>query len=68
MYPTGTFYGKKHSDDTKRLISEKNSVRMQGDGNSQYGSMWITNGTENKKIKGMYNIPEGWYKGRVIKK
>lgn len=68
MYPNGTFYGKKHSDHTKRLIGEKNSVKMQGEGNSQYGSIWITNGIENKKIKDVYNIPEGWYKGRVFKK
>lgn len=67
MYPNGTFYGKKHSNDTKKLIAEKNSVKMKGEGNSQYGSMWITNGTENKKIKSVYIIPEGWYKGRVIK-
>lgn len=68
IYPNGTFYGKKHSDHTKQIIAEKNSVKMKGEGNSQYGSMWITNGIENKKVKSMYNIPEGWYKGRVIKK
>ena len=33
--------------------------------NSQYGTMWITNGTENKKIKKDEPIPEGWNKGRV---
>lgn len=33
--------------------------------NSQYGTMWITNGRENKKIKkDVDNIPDGWYKGR----
>jgi len=35
-----------------------------GDKNSQYGSMWITDGIENKKIKKTDFIPEGWYKGR----
>lgn len=34
--------------------------------NSQYGSMWITNGIENKKIKAIDTIPEGFYKGRKI--
>jgi hypothetical protein len=29
--------------------------------------MWITNGTENKKIKAIDIISEGWYKGRVVK-
>lgn len=38
---------------------------QQGSKNSQYGTMWITNGLENKKIKRVDNIPEGWYKGRV---
>lgn len=35
--------------------------------NSQYGTMWITNGSENKKIKKVDTIPEGWYKGRKVK-
>ena len=29
--------------------------------------MWITNGSENKKIKKSDIIPEGWNKGRKIK-
>ena len=65
--PFGTFYGKKHSEDAKRTIGEKNAIAMKGKGNSQFGSMWITNGSENKKIKSIDIIPEGWYKGRVIK-
>lgn len=35
--------------------------------NSQYGTMWITNGSTNKKIKRMEEIPEGFYKGRICK-
>lgn len=38
----------------------------QGEKNSQFGSMWITNGFENKKIKKDDLIPEEWYKGRKI--
>ena len=34
--------------------------------NSQYGTMWITNGKKNKKIKKEEKIPEGWTKGRII--
>lgn len=60
------FYGKKHSDETKIKISEKNSKNQNGKNNSQYGTMWITNGIENKKIKKIDNIPEGWYKGRKL--
>lgn len=39
---------------------------FKGEKNSQFGSMWITNGTENKKIKKVDIIPEGWYKGRKM--
>lgn len=39
----------------------------QGSKNSQFGTMWITNGSENKKIKKDDSIPEGWMKGRKIK-
>jgi len=37
-----------------------------GNKNSQYGTMWITDGKENKKIKKESLIPEGWYKGRKV--
>jgi group I intron endonuclease len=60
--------GKTHCEESKRKIGEKNSIAQSGNKNSQFGSMWITNGTENKKIKSIDNIPETWYKGRVIKK
>ena len=60
-----TFLGKNHSDEAKRRIGEANS-KLVGQRNSQFGTMWITNGQENKKIKkGIDIIPEGWYKGRV---
>jgi hypothetical protein len=62
------FLGKEHSEETKKKIGAANAVAQKGEGNSQYGSMWITNGTISKKIKkGIDLIPEGWYKGRVIK-
>jgi hypothetical protein len=57
--------GRSHSDETKLKISKKSSVHQKGQGNSQYGTMWITNGNENKKIKKDVDIiPDGWYKGR----
>jgi hypothetical protein len=53
------------SKETKTKIGEANSFRQKGSKNSQFGTMWITNGIENKKIKkDLDNIPEGWYKGR----
>lgn len=41
---------------------------QQGVKNSQYGTMWITNGIDSKKISKEEQIPEGWKKGRVQKK
>ena len=38
---------------------------MLGKKNSQFGTMWITDGTENKKIKKDESMPEGWRRGRT---
>lgn len=40
--------------------------RAKGNKNSQFGTMWITNGAENKKISKNYDIPVGWNKGRTM--
>lgn len=58
--------GKNHSDETKKKISKANS-KMTGELNSQFGTMWITDGQNNKKVLKEDLIPEGWHKGRVIK-
>lgn len=60
------FLGKHHSDESKKRIGEKNSEAQLKNKNSQFGTMWITNGTENKKIKNDSIIPENWKKGRKI--
>lgn len=60
--------GRKHKEETKRKIGEANSIKQKGEHNSQYGTMWITNGVENKKIKKDETIPEGWSKGRIQNK
>ena len=58
--------GKKHKESSKRKIGLKTSIAQKGEGNSQYGTMWITNGSENKKVKkNIDSLPERWYKGRV---
>jgi len=67
-HPNGTFYGKMHTSETRAKIGLANSANQIGNKNSQFGTMWITNGKENKKIKkDLGVIPEGWYKGRASK-
>ena len=68
-YSNGTtgFLGKIHTDEWRKNHSEVMKEKQSGPSNSQYGTMWITNGHENKKIKKEVDfIPEGWYKGRKI--
>lgn len=45
-----------------------NIGHSQGNKNSQYGTIWITDGVNNKKIQSSDSIPDGWRKGRVINK
>lgn len=45
---------------------KKMSIAGSGEKNSQFGSMWITNEQENKKIKKTEPVPEGWRKGRML--
>ena len=59
-----SFENKKHTEKAKQEIGRKNSINQQGEKNSQFGSMWITNNEESKKIKKDDPIPEGWRKGR----
>jgi hypothetical protein len=59
--------GKKHKESSKKLIGEKSSINQKGKNNSQYGTCWITNDIENKKILKGDKIPNGWRLGRKIK-
>lgn len=62
-----SFKGKHHTEESKQKIGKANSFHQKGSRNSQYGMMWITDGSNNKKIKKDNDIPEGWRKGRVMK-
>jgi len=42
--------GKKHKEESKQKISKANAKAQAGKRNSQYGTCWITNGNEVKKI------------------
>ena len=60
-----TWRGKKHSQETKDKIGQLNSINQKGEKNSQFGTCWITNGSENKKIKKNSIVPDGWVLGRT---
>jgi len=65
-YKYDNFKDKKHTEDTKRKIGEANSINQKGINNSQFGTCWITNGKENKKIKINSIISKNWKLGRII--
>lgn len=64
-HPMG-FLGKSHTEETKEKMRAAAANHGQGEANSQFGTMWITNGIENKKIKKSSDIPEGWARGRKM--
>lgn len=59
--------GRKHREETKVKIGKANSIKQKGEGNSQFGTCWITDGNSSKKIKKSDPIPRGWKYGRRIK-
>jgi len=56
--------GRHHSIETKKKIGISVSKSQSGIKNSQYGTRWITNGIEAKKINKNSQVPEGWRLGR----
>jgi hypothetical protein len=61
------FAGKSHSMETKKKIGESVSKAQSGHLNSQFGTIWITNEIENKKINKHDEIPVGWRRGRILR-
>lgn len=64
-----TFSGRRHTEKSKKLISESSSKFQRGEGNSQYGTMWIYSDElrVSKKIPKGDPIPDGWKSGRKLK-
>jgi hypothetical protein len=63
-----SFRGKKHTEETKRKISEKLSKSQKGEGNSQFGTCWVFNNSllQNKKIDKkdlQLYLNDGWNRG-----
>lgn len=61
----GSFTNKKHTLETREKMSRAKIGRYTGKNNSQFGTMWITNGVDNRKVMRKDVIPVGWRKGRV---
>lgn len=67
-----SFLGKKHSDDSKEKMRQthKANKHQQGENNAHFGKIWIYNEKTFESIRIPKNqaIPNGWIKGRKIKK
>jgi hypothetical protein len=63
-YKYDTFRGKTHSEEWRKQHSETMKVKSAGSNNSQFGSIWITDGSNARKISKTDAIPEGWKRGR----
>lgn len=51
----------------KKKKKFKQIKHQQGRNNSQFGKMWITNGSENRSVFKTSSIPPGWRPGRILK-
>lgn len=63
----GSISSQSEESRAKRIKTFEEIDHQQGVKNSQFETMWITNGIENKKIRKEDPIPEGWSKGRKMK-
>ena len=52
----------------KQEFSKAMKYWQTGEGNSQYGKIWVYNpqAKQNKKILKSESVPDGWLKGRVL--
>ena len=55
------------TEETKELMRSSHKGKGIKESNSQYGTMWITNGITNKKIKKDTIIPFNWKLGRIFR-
>ena len=58
----GGVVGRDRGEDFKKKCVINNT----GKNNPMYGTIWINNGSKNKKIRGTTQIPTGWTKGRYF--
>lgn len=51
----------------KRRFAEEQSRRMSGEGNPNFGTHWVNDGSSSKKLSKDAPLPDGWFFGRVKK-
>ena len=59
--PSLDWTGKKHKPESIQKMKKVKEGHGKGETNSQFGTIWITDGFKNRKIKKEDSIPEGWY-------
>lgn len=66
---TPAFLGKKHTEETKRIMSEKSKERLKTPANNgSYGRFWYHNSISLEQVKCFpEDVPEGFVRGRVPK-
>jgi hypothetical protein len=67
------FKGKKHTEESKKMIGIKNSESQKGERNSQFGKIWIKNQKLDLDMKISKELLDdyllsGWERGRIISK
>lgn len=50
----------------RRAETRKEKKFQQGSNNTQFGTMWITDGVSNKKVPKDYVVPSGWRRGATL--
>lgn len=74
ILPNGWMYGRSIKYNYTQLdlydkkIHRSCGRNQKGENNTQFGTHWITNGTDIKKIKNNTEIPIGWRRGYINKK
>ncbi len=64
---TSGFLNKTHTESAKQAIQIANRINSSGAKNSQFGSKWITNGIENRKLPVNIPLPAQWDYGRTLR-
>ena len=65
-YPNGIWAGKTHSEKSKIRMAASHQGKHAGSKNSQFGTMWVTDGKKSMKIARNSIIPTGFVNGRTI--